>query len=120
MVEKIDRRGSDRLPTTKDWLCVVQILWNDSVIISEVRNISNSGLKCRVEEYLTPGSVVNLLLLLPITEQGLRFRRIDVSSKIVRCQQIEEEAYDVGLRFELLDPKTLEDLSQYIEIMEKS
>lgn len=121
MINKIDRRGSDRLPTTLDWLCVVQISRKEDVIVSEIRNISRSGLKCHVGDFFETGSVVSLLLLLPVKENGLHFRRIDVRSEIVRCQPVENEegVYDLGCRFDSLEESTQRNLNQYMQLIEK-
>ncbi len=122
-----EKRIFPRVKGDLEWLFVIQIDNNGKKIITETKDISCSGLRCKTDEYFAKESIVELILLLPLTERGLIFEKIKCTGKIVRCSLYidnnKREIFETAFEFLNLEEKHHQKISKYItyvqEIAEK-
>ena len=115
-----DRRIFPRVKTDSEWLFVVQVSRGDSSgVITETKDISCSGLRCKTDEYFEKDSIVELTVLLPLTEKGLIFEKIKCQAKIARCALVinkanSREYFDTAFEFIDFKSKHKEKVSKYV------
>ncbi|MBU0650895.1 PilZ domain-containing protein [bacterium] len=118
-----ERRYFPRVRGDLEWLFVIQINNGDKRIITETKDISQSGIRCKMDEYCEKASVVELIILLPLTEKGLIFEKVKCKGKTIRCELFigkdNREVYDIAFEFVDLTDKNREKLSKYVSYVQK-
>ncbi len=117
-----NRRLYPRVRGDLEWLFVIQIEHGDKKIITETKDISFSGIRCKMDEYCEKGSIVELLLLLPLTEKGLIFEKIACKGRTTRCELFidrdQREVYSVAFEFTEISQDSIKKLSQYVDSLQ--
>ena len=117
-----ERRNYRRVRGDLEWLFVLQIDNGENRTITETKDISSYGIRCKVDEYCAKDSIVELVLLLPLTEKGLIFEKIECRGRTVRCElfidKYQREVYDTAFEFLELTDKHYKKLSRYIGYVE--
>jgi len=118
-----ERRLFPRVRGDLEWLFVIQIKKAGKNIITETKDISCSGIRCKTDEYFDKESVVELILLLPLTEKGLLFEKIKCKARTIRCSlhidPANRETFETAFEFLDIEDKNVEKLSKYVNYVQK-
>ena len=113
-----ERRTFPRGKGDLEWLFVVQINHENEKVVTETKDISCSGIRCKTDGFFEKGITVELMILLPLTDKGLIFEKIKCEARSVRCAlwiEKERESYDTAFEFVSLPDEHKEKISQYVE-----
>ena len=95
----------------------LKIRSDDFDIITETKNLSSSGVYCRVNKYLEPMTKLKILLLLP-TKKGHKketTKKISCQGVIVRTESIPgDEYFNIAIYFNDILQKDINCLNDYI------
>ncbi len=98
-----ERRLAVRGRGDLEWLFVIQIDSEHAVVVTETKDISSSGIHCRLDAYFPKDSIVDITILLPLTEKGLIFEKIKCKGRTIRCALLSDacgkEYHDVAFTF---------------------
>ena len=100
----------------------LKIRSDDFDIITETKNLSSSGVYCRVNKYLEPMTKLKILLLLPIKRhQKETTKKISCQGVIVRTESIPgNEYFNIAIYFNDILQKDINCLNDYINANLKS
>lgn len=72
-------------------------------ILTETKNISDSGAYCAVNQHIAPMTKLNLILLLPFKKGKTKeIKKVNCSGVVVRCERVTDEneyPYRIGVYF---------------------
>ena len=108
-----DRRRDPRLEKN----IPVKICYEDADVVTETRNLSRSGVYCRIENYIEPMTKLKIQLLLPFNKGGKpTTKKIDCKGVIVRTEAIpDQEGFNVAIFFNDIKKREAEWLSEYVK-----
>ncbi len=93
-------------------------------LVTETKNISRSGVYCRVSKYLEPMTKLKVTLMLPVKKEGrLHTKKIICSGVVVRVENIPfEDAFNVAVFFNEIKPGDGRALADHVQgvLVEKS
>ncbi len=110
-----ERRRSPRL----DHTVPLKLSNGDVEIVTETRNVSSSGVYCRVNTYIEPMTKLKIHLLLPVKKSNrISTKRISCHGIVVRTESVpNEEYFNAAIFFNDLQPKDIQALADFVEQM---
>ena len=89
----------------------------DADFVTESRNISCSGVYCKVDKYLEPMTKLNILLLLPIRKGNkITTKKISCGGVVVRTENIlNDEGFNAAIFFNDIHARDSRALAEYVE-----
>ncbi|MEI6438210.1 MAG: PilZ domain-containing protein [Candidatus Omnitrophota bacterium] len=89
----------------------------DADLVTATRNISRSGVYCRVDKYLEPMTKLKITLMLPVKKEGkVATRKIVCSGVIVRVENIPfEDAFNIAIFFNEIKPSDSRALADHVQ-----
>lgn len=86
-------------------------------LVTESRNISCSGVYCRVNAYLEPMMKLQIILLLPMKKEGkATTKKITCGGVVVRTENIPgENAFNTAIFFNDIHPRDSSILSSFVD-----
>ncbi|MBI3333332.1 MAG: PilZ domain-containing protein [Candidatus Omnitrophica bacterium] len=109
-----DTRDYLRLPASWPVKCEILPTGDDRLVTSS-KDVSAGGVAILVQEAVPAGSRVRLTIYVPFLE-----RSIPAQGRVVRSLPTRGGGFELGIRFEQIDPKDRQDLNQVIEEMAPS
>ena len=90
--------------------------------VSETKNLSSSGLYCRIDKYIAPLTKVNMILLIPSSKQTLpakeQCKKIECEGTVVRTELIndpgEGDSYNVAIFFSQIKKSDKSCIGKYV------
>ncbi|MEW6170075.1 MAG: PilZ domain-containing protein [Candidatus Omnitrophota bacterium] len=91
--------------------------------VSETKNLSSSGLYCRIDKYIAPLTKVNMILLIPTSKQSLtakeQCKKIECEGTVVRTELINDPAegdfYNVAIFFSQIKKSDKSCIEKYVK-----
>ena len=85
-------------------------------IVTETKNLSTSGVYCRINKYLEPMTKLKICLLLPLKRHNkAATKKISCLGVIVRTESVpSEECFNVAIYFSDIPQKDVNYLNDYI------
>ncbi|MCH7504096.1 PilZ domain-containing protein [PVC group bacterium] len=95
----------------------INLSGQSSKIITDVKNISTSGIYCQVDQPITYMKKVMVELELPVSRK--KTSKISCEGVVVRCDRVREsslECYDTGVFFTNISEKDLAVIDDYVHL----
>lgn len=110
----IERRKHSRLENNVP----IKICQEGGDIVTETRNISRSGVYCRIQKPLAIMTKLNIHLLLSFKKNGKNTtKKISCQGVVVRVEPIKEDnAYYAAIFFNKISAKDSESIAEYMRI----
>jgi hypothetical protein len=110
-----ERRRSPRL----DHVVPLKLSSGDIDIVTESRNLSSSGVYCRVNSYIEPMTKLKIHLLLPVRKNNrITTKRISCQGVVVRTESVPSADYfNAAIFFNDIQPKDIRALADFVEQM---
>ena len=93
-------------------------------LVTETRNISRSGVYCRVDKYLEPMTKLKVTLMLPVKKESkLVTKKIVCAGVVVRVENVPfEDVFNVAIFFNDIKPGDSRALADHVQgvLAEKS
>ncbi len=91
--------------------------------VSETKNLSSSGVYCRIDKYIAPLTKINMILLIPAPKQPLpgkeSCKKIECEGTVVRTELIsdpvEGDFYNVAIFFSKIKKSDKSCIEKYIK-----
>jgi hypothetical protein len=95
----------------------LKISMPDADLVTETKNISCSGVYCRVSKFLEPMNKLQITLLLPIRRSGkLVTKKILCGGVVVRTENIPgEDAFNTAIFFNDIHPRDSRILAKFVD-----
>ena len=108
----IDRRKDPRI----DFSIPIKIEQDEGDLVTETRNISRSGIYCRVNRYIAPMTKLKISLLLPVKKkEKSTIKKISCQGIVVRSEPIEgEAAFNTAIFFNEISQKDAKIIAEYV------
>lgn len=112
---RIDKRIKKNIP--------LKIKAADFDSVSETKNLSSSGIYCRIDKYIAPLTKVNMILLIPASKQALpskeQCKKIECEGTVVRTELINDPAegdfYNVAIFFSQIKKSDKSCIENYVK-----
>lgn len=110
-----ERRRSPRLEHTVP----LKLSSGDIDIVTESRNLSSSGVYCRVNAYIEPMTKLKIHLLLPVKKNNrTATHRISCQGVVVRAESVPDHNYfNAAIFFNDIQPKDIQAIADFVEHM---
>ena len=110
-----ERRRSPRF----DYTIPLKLSSGDVEIVTETRNVSSSGVYCRVNTYIEPMTKLKIHLLLPVKKSNrISTKRISCQGVVVRTESVpQQEYFNAAIFFNDIQPKDIRALADFVEQM---
>ena len=110
-----EQRRSPRLEHT----IPLKLSSGDVEIVTETRNVSSSGVCCKVNTYIEPMTKLKIHLLLPLKKNNrLVTKRISCQGVVVRTESVPNDDYfNAAIFFNDIQPKDSRSLMDFVEQM---
>ena len=118
MVTFRERRRYPRVSGSYEWLVLAQLSTPqyDSVIITDVKDISRNGIRCDVDLPFSVGQQVAIKMLVPVyTEKDSVFRQINFHAKIMRTENLNDNSWLLGLMYTQMSKYDNRRIGKYVE-----
>jgi hypothetical protein len=95
----------------------IKITAADADFVTESKNISCSGVYCKIEKFLEPMTKLQILLLLPMRKAGkVATKKISCGGVVVRTENILQEAgFNTAIFFNDIRSKDSRTLAEFVE-----
>lgn len=89
----------------------------DFDFVTETRNISCSGVYCKVDKYIEPMTRLDICLLLPVRKNGRRTtKKVCCCGVVVRIENIlNEDCFNTAIFFSDIHPRDSRVLADFVE-----
>ncbi|MBL8013772.1 MAG: PilZ domain-containing protein [Candidatus Omnitrophica bacterium] len=110
-----DRRRSPRLEHNVP----LKLSSGDLDIVTETRNLSSSGVYCRVSAYIEPMTKLKIHLLLPVRKNNRSStKRISCQGVVVRTESVVNHDYfNAAIFFNDIQPKDMHAIADFVDHM---
>lgn len=110
-----DRRRSPRLEHNVP----LKLSSGDIDIVTETRNLSSSGVYCRVSSYIEPMTKLKIHLLLPVRKNNRSStKRIFCQGVVVRTESVVNHDYfNAAIFFNDIQPKDIQAIADFVDHM---
>ncbi len=110
-----DRRRSPRLEHNVP----LKLSSGDLDIVTETRNLSSSGVYCRVSAYIEPMTKLKIHLLLPVRKNNRSStKRISCQGVVVRTESVVNHDYfNAAIFFNDIQPKDMQAIADFVDHM---
>jgi hypothetical protein len=110
-----ERRRSPRL----EHVVPLKLSSGDIEIVTETRNLSSSGVYCRVNSYIEPMTKLKIHLLLPVKKNNrVSTKRISCQGVVVRTESVPNaDHFNAAIFFNDIQPKDIRALADFVEQM---
>ena len=91
----------------------------DVEIVTETRNLSSSGVYCRVNTYIEPMTKLKIHLLLPVKKNTrVVTKKVSCQGVVVRTESVPNgEYFNAAIFFNDIQPKDIQTLADFVEHM---
>jgi hypothetical protein len=95
----------------------LKISTDDIDLVTETKNISSSGVYCRVGKFLEPMTKLRITLMLPIKKTGkTSTKKVLCGGVVVRTENIPEgDGFNTAIFFNDIHPRDSRVLAQFVE-----
>ncbi|MDP2653893.1 MAG: PilZ domain-containing protein [Candidatus Omnitrophota bacterium] len=95
----------------------LKICSDDADLVTETKNLSRTGVYCRVEKYIEPMTKLKIHLLLPIRKNGkVATKKVTCGGVIVRTESVSgHEGFNVAIYFNDINGRDSEYISEFIK-----
>jgi c-di-GMP-binding flagellar brake protein YcgR len=109
---RIERRRYPRVSNNVP----LKIFSPDADLVTETKNISCSGVFCRISRYLEPMTKLKVVLLLPVRKNGrIATKKISCGGVVVRTENIlNEEGFHTAIFFNDIQPKDSRFIADFV------
>ncbi|MCK5581674.1 MAG: PilZ domain-containing protein [Candidatus Omnitrophica bacterium] len=94
----------------------LKIYSDDFDLVTETKNLSRSGVYCRVNKYIEPMTRLKIHLLLPLKKTGkIVTKKISCGGVVVRAESIPgEDSFNIAIYFNDILMRDAESLAGYV------
>ncbi|MFH0754750.1 MAG: PilZ domain-containing protein [Candidatus Omnitrophota bacterium] len=95
----------------------VKLFSGDADVVTETKNISSSGVYCRVSTYLEPMTKIQVMLMLPVRKMGkVSTKKVVCGGVVVRTENIPgKNEFNTAVFFNDIHPRDSRVLAQFVE-----
>ncbi len=118
MVTFRERRRYPRVSGSYEWLVLAQLSapHTDSIIVTDVKDISRNGIRCEVDIPFSVGDLVKMQMLVPVyTDKDSVFRKISFCAKVMRTAPVDEKSMQLGLMYTQMSKYDNRRIGKYVE-----
>ena len=97
----------------------LKISHDDFDIVTETKNLSRSGVYCRVKKYIEPMTKLKMHLLLPFKRnERIVTKKVSCQGVVVRTESIpQSDGYNIAIYFNDIQKRDAEQITEFINTM---